>query len=91
MLAEILVAGPAELADAAGRVDPGDPDSLARREPGRARSQRVHPPDDLVPRNDGQLGFEPALDLIQFGMADAACRHADANLAGPRLGRRHVP
>ncbi len=91
LLAEVLVAGPAELADAAGRVDPPDPDTLARREPRRARSQRVHPPDDLVARNDGQLGFEPALDLIQFGMADAARRHADANFVGPRLGRRHVP
>ena len=86
--AQVFPARPAELARAAGRVDPRHPHALAHAEAkcGRARPQRRHPAHDLVSQHDRQpRRGRPALDLVQLGVAHPTRRHAHQDLAGARL------
>ena len=56
---------------------------------GDAGAERRHPPDRLVPRHDRQARRrDPALRLIQVGVADAARLHPHQHLARSGLGHR---
>ena len=89
--AEVLLAGPAEAAVAAGPAEPGHAhaspfleilDTVA---PGR------DPADHLVARHQGQLGLgEFAVDHVQIGAADPAGGNPDEQLAGAGLGPRQL-
>jgi hypothetical protein len=84
VLAEVLVAAPAEAAGLVGLVQPRHADAIAHGERRRARlaARRHHLctcaetddlADDLVPGDDGRaMGRQLALDNVQVGAADAA-------------------
>ena len=87
--AEVLAAGDAGGADAAGPAEPRDADPVARPEPVHPGPERLHPPDDLVPEHERQLGVRQlAVRDVEVGPADAARRDRHEDLAGPgaRLG-----
>src|SRR6266571_978085 len=85
-VAQILPAGAAIAAIAAGRAEPGHAHALADAEPLRARSPLDHFADDLVARNHGPIeAGQLAVDDVQVGAANAAREHAKQKLsrAGP--------
>ena len=85
--AEVLVAGSRQTRSAAGGMDPGHPDPLARRQAARPLAAGRHPADHLVAEDDRQARRgRPPLDLVQLGVADAAGGHADEDLSGAGNG-----
>ncbi len=87
MLAQVLLAAPAVLADAVGPVQPAHADALPGAQAGRAIAEGVDRPDDLVAGHDGQLGeVELAGDDVQVGAATRAHVDTQTYLAPPRLG-----
>ena len=66
-------------------AEPGDADARAERQI-NAGAGRLDAADDLMPRNDRQLGIgEVAVDHMQVGAANAARLDPNANLPRPRL------
>jgi len=73
---------------AAGVEYPGDPDPITDGQALDSLADGIDAADHLMARNDRQVRrYGSALDLIQFGMADAADQDAQAHLAG--TGRRN--
>ena len=73
-------------ADAAGMTEPGNADAFTHPQAFDASTDRIDPTDDLVARDDGQMGiWQFAVDDMQVGAADAASQYLDANLARSRM------
>ncbi len=73
--AEVLIAGEASRAQAAGRIDPGDAHPIAGPEAVDAAAGGHDPADHLMAQDDRQSRrWGAALDLVQLGVADAADR-----------------
>ena len=86
--AEILAAPAAKGALAAGPAEPGHPDARAGRKRRHLRPGFDHRADDLVARDQRQLGVrELAVEDVEIGTADPARVHANEHLVGP--GPRH--
>src|SRR5712692_4924747 len=90
-LAQVLPAGLAVAADAVALVQPGHAGAVALFEPGRARSDLVYDADDLVAGHDGALApRQVAVDDVKIGMAHAAGRHPQPDLARAGLRRSQL-
>ena len=62
-------------------MNPADTDPVSLPEAMRVAAHCNDPPNDLVTRHDGEpRRWRAALDFIEFGVADAACRDADQYL-----------
>jgi hypothetical protein len=86
--AEVLLPPAAPAAAAAGAPQPRDADAVPRCEAGRALTERVDDPDDLVPRHGAATAWEQiAFGQVQVGPADAARRDPHPDLTGLRSGR----
>src|SRR5262249_53406350 len=84
-VAEVLAAGAAVAADAAGPPEPGDPPPLADAEGFDALAQGVNRAHDLVAQDERQLGpVELAVHDVEIGPADGAGPDVEADL--PRSG-----
>jgi hypothetical protein len=69
--------------------EPRDADSIARCKLTDATAQGSHPPDNLVSGNERKSGVrQVAVDHVEVGAADRACRDFDEHLAGTRT--RHL-
>ncbi len=89
--AEVLAPGGAEAAGAAGPAEPGDAHAVPLPEARHPGAERVDPADDLVPEDERELRVgQLAVGDVEVGAAHAAGGHAEAELAGARLGQRHV-
>src|SRR4051812_7123650 len=87
VLAQVLLAAPAVLADPVGPVQPAHADALPDVQARRAVAEGIDSPDNLVAGNDGQLGeFELTGDDVQVGTATGAHVNPEAYLAARRLG-----
>ena len=64
------------------------PDAIAFLVPPGVGAGHLDPSDDLMAWNYRQVRFEPALDLVQLGMADAAGQHLDEDLFAGGLVER---
>ena len=85
--AEVLAAGRAEAADAAGVGQPGHPDPVALPPPGAAGPEPVDHADDLVARrHPGTARCKVALGQVEVRPAHAARPDAHPDLAGAGLG-----
>ncbi len=68
------------------RVNPTDTDAIAQLKSTGCRPQLGNHAHDLVPEDNGQAWRScPSLDFIQLGMADAASKHPQQQLAMTRL------
>jgi hypothetical protein len=75
----------------AGVTEPGNADAFTHPQAFDASTDRIDPTDDLVARDDGQMGiWQFAVDDMQVGAADAASQYLDANLARSRMPARSV-
>jgi hypothetical protein len=91
LTAEVFHPPLAELADAAGPVEPGHSHPLTNGEPADPLSDRVHNPHDLMAGNDGKFGqWEVPLYGMQVRVADAAGLDAQADFLCARLREREV-
>ena len=89
VVAEILLAGMAEAAAAAGAAEPGNADPLADGEAMGAVAHPRHLADDLVPRDHRMAAHRQlAVDEVEVGAADAAGEHPQEQLGRPGLGNR---
>jgi hypothetical protein len=87
--AEVLFAGAAPLADAAGVCLPADADALAYDGSVDVRADRGDGADDLVARDERVAADAPVVvDEVDVGVADAAVRDADLDVVGPELSGR---
>ena len=77
-------AGPTAAADGA----PVEDHEVARRDVGDALAHRLHDPRRLVPEQEREVVVDPALPVVQVGVADAARLHPHHGLA--RAGVGHV-
>ena len=78
------VAGPAVAADRA----PVEHHEVARLEPGHVRPDRLDHAGGLVAQQEREVVVDPALAVVQVGVADPAGLHLHHRLARPRV--RHV-
>ena len=87
-VAEVLAAGAAIGAGAAGGAEPGNADAVADRERRHAGPDRLDAADDLVTGHDriAEIG-KLAIHDVKVGAANAARRDAHQNLSGAGLGR----
>ncbi len=86
--AQVLAAGHAEAARAAGVRQPGHPDAVALAPAGGAGPEPVDDADDLVPGRDAPVTRrEVSFGQVEVRPADAAHAHAHADLSG--TGLRH--
>src|SRR3989442_1127572 len=76
-----------------GRVNANTrpPHATPRGEFAHARTDAIDAPHDLVTRHDRLRGARQlTVEQVQVGPADAACRDAQSQLAGARLGPRDL-
>ncbi len=87
--AEVLFAGTAPLADAAGVCLPADADALAYGWAVNVRSDGGDGADDLVAGDERVAADAPVVvDEVDVGVADAAVSDADFDVVGPELSGR---
>ena len=86
---EILLAGPAVFADAAGTVQPRNSDAVADAQKAGLAADRFDNPHDLMARDHGRFTRRQlALDDVQVGAADTAGGDADEHLIALGRGAR---
>jgi len=79
--AQVLSAAAAVGAGAAGGMNPGDAGPVVEGEFLHLAADRDHPADDLMPRNQGQMGGRrPPLDFIDLSVADPAYGNREQKL-----------
>ena len=84
---EVLAAGPAEAAGAAGPTQPRDAHPRARRESCDVRAERDDVADDLVAEDERELGIgQLAVGDVQVGAAYAARGDPEQHLVRPGSG-----
>ena len=88
-IAQVLAAAGAEGAVAATVAEPGHADAIADPVRIHSGSERLDHADDLVAGHDGQhRQRQVAIHHVEVRAADGAGQHAQAKLAGARLGQR---
>jgi hypothetical protein len=65
---------------------PVEDDEVADRDLGDALADRLHDPGGLMAEQEGELVVDPALAVVQVGVADAARLDLDDGLAGSGVG-----
>src|SRR5262249_22447576 len=76
---------PARTALSADRP-PVEDHEVAGLKPGNVRTDRLDDAGGFVPEQIGEVLADPALAVVQVGVAHAACLHADQRLARPGVG-----
>jgi hypothetical protein len=91
MLTEILLASVAVSALSAGIAQPWHADSFSLTECRDLRPDPGNSPNDLVSKDQGQLGISQlAIEDVQVGPADATGTHLDQHVVSPGLGHCHL-
>ena len=85
------VPGPAPAAGAAvsARRPPGDDDVVAGGDAGDTVAHRLDHPGGLVAQQEREVVVDPALAVVEVGVAYAAGLHPDERLSGPGVGNRN--
>jgi hypothetical protein len=80
---------PAARPAVAAHGPPVEDHEVARRHAGHAVADGLDHAGGLVAEQEGEVVVDPALAVVEVGVADAARLHGDQRLAGPGVGHDH--
>jgi hypothetical protein len=90
-LTEVLIAFPAEAADAAGEINPADADPVARSKYFCISANLFNKANDLMAWDNGKSGRRhPSLNFIQFGVTNPAGGNPDEDIPVPGQWIRQI-